>query len=168
MCIRDSLYTPAELRAALTAEQLRAQMMAQVGATLPPTAEQVHARDILLTDAETAQTVLNLLAGGSDFALLALNYSRDLGSRAAGGDLGWFPRGTLTQPDVEAAVFALEPGQTSAVIASPLGFHILQVLERDPARPLSPTAAATLRTAAYTAWVQARLAEAVIVRHLSP
>lgn len=161
-------YTPDQLRAALAAEQLRAQMMAQVTAAVPPTAEQVHARDILLTDAGTATTVLGLLQSGSDFALLALNYSRDLGSRAGGGDLGWFPRGTLTQPEVEAAVFALEPGQTSEVIASPLGFHIVQVLERDPARPLSPAAAATLRAAAYTAWVQARLAEAVVVPHLSP
>jgi peptidyl-prolyl cis-trans isomerase C len=166
--LQVNLYSLEQLRAGLEAEQLRSLMLAQVVAAVPPTAEQVHARDILLTDADTAQAVLNQLQAGSDFATLALSYSRDLGSRAAGGDLGWFPRGVLTQPDVEAAVFALEPGQTSAVVASPLGFHILQVLERDPARPLSPAAADTLRAAAYAAWVQARLAEAVIVRQISP
>ena len=163
--LQVNLYTPEELRTALAAEQVRAQMMEQVQAAVPAVAEQVHARDILVTDADTAQEVLNLLAGGADFALLALNYSRDLGSRVAGGDLGWFARGTLTQPDVEAAAFALEPGQTSAVIESPLGFHIIQVLERDPARPLSPAAAQTLRAAAYTTWIEAQLAAAHIVRH---
>lgn len=166
--LQVNLYTLAEFRVALHAEQLRSLMMAQVAAELPPTAEQVHARDILLTDETTAQTVLGLLQAGSDFALLALNYSRDLSSRAAGGDLGWFPRGVLTEPAVEAAAFALEPGQTSAVIASPLGYHILQVIERDPARPLSPAAADTLRATAYAAWVQARLDAAVIVRSPSP
>jgi len=166
--LQVNLYTPEQLRAALQAEQVRLLMMAQVAAGLPSTAEQVHARDILVTDEATAQTVLGALQAGSDFALLALNYSRDLSSRPAGGDLGWFPRGVLTEPDVETAAFALEPGQISAVIASPLGFHILQVLERDPARPLSPAAAETLRATAYAAWVQARLDAAVIVRPAGP
>jgi hypothetical protein len=166
--LQSNDYTPDSLRAGLAAEQLRALMQQQVMDSVPAVAEQVHARDILLTDETTAQAVLNQLQAGADFATLALNYSRDLGSRAAGGDLGWFPRGVLTQPAVEEAAFALEPGQTSGIITSPLGYHLIQVIERDPARPLSPAAAQTLRAAAYTDWVEARLAEADVVRLLNP
>jgi parvulin-like peptidyl-prolyl isomerase len=86
----------------------------------------------------------------------------------SGGDLGWFPRGLLAVPEVEEAAFALQPGETSAVISSALGYHIVQVIERDPARALSPAASQALRAAAYSSWLEARLAEASIQRHINP
>ena len=161
-------YESGEFRGALKADLLRARMIEKVTAGVGPTAEQVHAREILVDSGATAVAVLAQLQVGADFATLALEYSRDLSSRAAGGDLGWFPRGVLTVPEVEAAAFSLQPGQTSAVIHSALGYHIVQVLERDPARPLSPAAAQSLRAAAYTAWLQAQLAKAVVVKHITP
>jgi len=166
--LQANLYTADGFRAALRGDLLRARFGAEVAGQVGETAEQVHARTILVTAPDTAATVLAQLQAGADFATLALTFSRDLTSRAAGGDLGWFPRGVLTMPEVEAAAFALEPGQTSEIVESALGYHIVEVLERDPARPLSPAAAQTLRAAAFQSWLAARVAEAQVTRHLNP
>jgi parvulin-like peptidyl-prolyl isomerase len=160
-------YAPVEFRQALQADLLRARLAEQV-AVVSETAEQVHARAILVPAEDTAQFVLGQVQAGADFAALALQYSRDLSSRAAGGDLGWFPRGLLAVPEVEEAAFALQPGETSGVIASALGYHIVQVVEREPARALSPAASQALRAAAYAEWLEARLAEADVQRHINP
>jgi len=161
-------YEAPEFRAALQADLLRARMVAKVTAGVGPTAEQVHAREILVYSADTANTVVTQLKAGADFATLAIQYSRDLSSRAGGGDLGWFPRGVLTVPEVELAAFSLQPGQTSDVIHSALGYHIVQVLERDPQRPLSPAAEQALRTSTFAAWLDAQVEKAVVVKHLNP
>ncbi len=163
-----NLYTDEEFRAALQGDLLRARLAEQATANQPATVEQVHARAILVTAEDTAQIVLAELQAGADFATVALNYSRDLSSRAAGGDLGWFPRGVLTVPEVEDAAFALQPGETSGIVQSSLGFHIVQTIEREPARPLSPVAAQALRAAAFTAWLDELVAGAAIQQHVSP
>jgi len=166
--LQANFYSPEEFRAALAADLLRARLVAQIAGQVGDTADQVHARAILVLALDTAQSVLGQVQSGADFATLALTYSRDLTSRAAGGDLGWFPRGTLTVPEVEAAAFSLEPGQTSDVIESQMGFHIVQVIERDPARALSPAAAQALQAAAFDSWLAARLAEAQVTRYVEP
>ena len=161
-------YTGDDFRAALQADLLRARLAERATQSLPDTAEHVHARAVLVTAADTAQAVLAELQAGADFATVALNYSRDLSSRAAGGDLGWFPRGVLTVPEVEEAAFALQPGETSGIVQSSLGFHIVQTIERDPARSLGPAAAQALRAAAFTAWLDDLVAAAAIERLVSP
>jgi parvulin-like peptidyl-prolyl isomerase len=83
-------YTEEQFRVALAGDLLRTRLAEQAVGALPATAEQVHARAVLVTADDTAQTVLAELQAGADFATVALNYSRDLSSRAAGGDLGWF------------------------------------------------------------------------------
>lgn len=161
-------YTAEAFRAALRQDLLRARLADQVTAAIGETAEQVHAQALLVRDEALARDLLAQLQAGADFATLALAYSLDLSSRVAGGDLGWFPRGWLTVPEVEQAAFALQPGETSAVIQSALGFHIVRVLERDPARPLSPAAQRALREQTWQAWLDARLAQAVIETPVGP
>jgi parvulin-like peptidyl-prolyl isomerase len=163
-----NFYTDGEFRQALRLDRLRAKMAEQVMATVPLQAEQVHALDLVVADEATAQKLLQQLDAGADFSTLALTYSMDLSSRAAGGDLGWFPHGVLTAPEVEAAAFALQPNQTSGVIHSALGYHLVRVIERDPARPLSPAALQILRTRAYQAWLDAQMSRAVVQRFVSP
>ena len=68
------------------------------------------------------------LKEGGDFAQLALKYSDD-GSGMNGGDLGWTTRGSFV-PEFEAAAFQLKNGETSDIIETEYGFHILQVIER--------------------------------------
>jgi peptidyl-prolyl cis-trans isomerase C len=163
-----NFYTEATFLTALRRDLLRARMAAQVAASVGETAEQVHALAILVADEATARRLVEQLESGADFTTLALTYSLDLSSRVAGGDLGWFPRGGLTAPEVEDAAFALEPGATSDVIRSALGYHIVRALERDPARPLSPGAQQALRERAFQAWLEGVMAQAAIETRISP
>jgi peptidyl-prolyl cis-trans isomerase C len=163
-----NLYTDDEFRQALRRDLLRARMADQVTANIGDQAEQVHARELLVADEATAQDLLAQIKGGKDFVELAVIYSIDLSSRIAGGDLGWFPRGLLTVPEVEQAAFTLQPGETSEVIHSTLGYHIVQTLEHDPVHPLSPGARQALLNRTYQTWLERQLAEATIEKVINP
>lgn len=127
-------------------------MRDRIAANLPPTAEQIHARQILLYTREQADQIYQQLQAGNSFRNLALQYDP-----LTGGDLGWFPRAYLPSSEVEQAAFNLQPEQYSQVIESPAGFHIIQLLERDPQRALSPDARIVLQTRALIDWIaQAR------------
>lgn len=76
-----------------------------------------------------AQTLLDSIKNGADFAEIARAHSDDPGSKAAGGDLGFVKRGVFF-PEFEAAAFKLNEGELSDVIESPVGFHIIQLIER--------------------------------------
>ena len=77
---------------------------------------------------EKINKVKDLLKAGEDFATLARKYSDD-GSARDGGDLGWTTRGSFV-PEFEATAFQLEVNETSDVIETEFGYHILQLLER--------------------------------------
>jgi len=70
------------------------------------------------------------LSEGADFAAMARQYSED-GSAPQGGSLGIVIRGQLSEA-LERAAFALEPGQTSDVVASEAGFHLIRVEAKEP------------------------------------
>jgi peptidyl-prolyl cis-trans isomerase SurA len=78
---------------------------------------------------ELAEEILDSLKNGADFARLAKEYSDDPGSASEGGDLGFVKRGIFF-PEFEAAAFALEEGELSDVVESPVGLHIIQLIER--------------------------------------
>lgn len=86
--------------------------------------EQRKARHILVQDQKTADDIQRQLRNGADFALVASKRSLDTGSKANGGDLGWFTKGQLV-PDFEKAVFAMRKGQISAPIQTQFGYHII-------------------------------------------
>jgi len=73
------------------------------------------------------------LDGGKDFAALAKEVSEDEGSKASGGDLGGFQPRQAWVPEFSAAAFALKPGEVSAPVESPFGFHLIKVEEKKPA-----------------------------------
>lgn len=98
--------------------------------------ERIHASHILVSDDETAASVLYELKGGASFDVLAKKYSLDPGSGANGGDLGEFPKGVMV-PEFENAAFALkEPGEVSLPVKSQFGVHIIKLHERIPASPM--------------------------------
>ena len=78
---------------------------------------------------ELAEALLDSLKAGADFATLAKKYSDDPGSASQGGDLGFVKRG-MFYPEFEAAAFSLNVNEISGVVESPVGFHIIQLLER--------------------------------------
>jgi peptidyl-prolyl cis-trans isomerase C len=73
------------------------------------------------------------LRAGADFRSLAWEESEDA-YRVKSGELGWVHRGRL-DPDLETAVFAAPVGEVG-VVRSLAGFHLFQVLERQPSRQL--------------------------------
>ncbi|MGA2623177.1 MAG: peptidylprolyl isomerase [Bacteroidota bacterium] len=73
---------------------------------------------------------------GWTFAKLATKFSEDPGSAPMGGDLGWFERRRWVQPFDEAC-FKLAPGQTSGVVKTPFGYHIIRCDSLKPVPPLS-------------------------------
>ncbi|HKZ70890.1 MAG TPA: peptidylprolyl isomerase [Anaerolineales bacterium] len=145
-----NLYTPDQFRAELRDGMLANAAQSQVAAGIPAEAEQVHARHILVASREEVDKILAELAAGADFATLAVNQSLDA-SRINGGDLGWFPVGGLTQPEVSQAAFALQPNEISQPVQSALGFHIVQTLERE-VRQLSTSALTQARQQTLAAW----------------
>jgi parvulin-like peptidyl-prolyl isomerase len=130
------------------------QMSQRVADSVPTVAEHVHARHILVDTQEEADRLYDQLEGGADFATLARTYSQDPNTREAEGDLGWFPRGILTVPKVEEVAFSLSSGQYSEVVPSLLGYHIVQVVERDPAREVSPDNLHLLQERVLQEWVE--------------
>lgn len=116
-------------RRELLTNALRDRILAQ----LPRTAEYVHAYHIVVATEREARGITQQLQNGAKFSALALTQSVDDSTRAAGGDLGWFTRGAgaILWTEVEDAAFALQPGETSDVVASPIGFHIVKVTERE-------------------------------------
>jgi peptidyl-prolyl cis-trans isomerase D len=100
------------------------------------TPEQVRASHILLKTEgkdeaavrKEAQAVLAQIKGGADFAELARKVSEDT-SKEQGGDLDFFARGRMV-PEFENAAFAMAPGQTSDLVKSQFGFHIIRVTDK--------------------------------------
>jgi parvulin-like peptidyl-prolyl isomerase len=72
---------------------------------------------------------------GADFGALAKKYSQD-NSAVNGGDLGFIAKGQGLPPAFEMAVFALQPGQVSAVVETPAGYHIIKAMEHRPGRSI--------------------------------
>jgi parvulin-like peptidyl-prolyl isomerase len=124
---------------------------------IPATAEQIHARQIFFSREESAVAFRQKVDNGSDFAAMAAEVDP-----VTKGDLGWFPRGYLLQPEVEDAVFQLQVGQVSQVIKSSIGFHLVQVIERDPARALDADEIKAVETRAISDWVSKAKTEAKI------
>lgn len=78
-------------------------------------------------DKKTAEKVLAEVKAGGDFAALAKQYSVDTATASKGGDLGW-PT-TPYVPEFETALAKLKKGQTSALVQTPYGWHIIRVTD---------------------------------------
>ena len=151
-------YTDADFRTDLRRQMAAALMRDKIAASIPATAEQVHVKQILLYNADAAQQALGYLKSGWKFTDLAARYDP-----VTKGELGWFPRGYLSDPAIENAAFALQPGQNSDVIQTQAGYVILYVVERDPAHLLSPDALLSLQEHAVQNWLTQQRNESKIL-----
>ncbi|MBN1829071.1 MAG: peptidylprolyl isomerase [Deltaproteobacteria bacterium] len=73
-------------------------------------------------------TIKGKLSTGGNFEALAKEYS-DCPSGRNGGDLGYFTRGKMVKP-FEDAAFSLKIGETSGIIETDFGYHIIRVLDK--------------------------------------
>jgi len=152
-----------DARNTVRTQLLYQKMLVKVAGNLQ-TSEQVHARHILVNAQAVAQALLEQIRGGSDFGQLAQQASLDTVTRDSGGDLGWFPRGKLVAKELEDAAFNLQPGQVSEVIQSALGYHIVQTLERDPARKLEGNDLVDAQRMAVENWLNGLRTQAKVQR----
>jgi parvulin-like peptidyl-prolyl isomerase len=90
---------------------------------------QIKASHILVKSKQLADSLYNRIKDGEDFADIAKKYSEDDTTKAKGGDLGEFGRGTMVQ-EFEDAAFALDDGEVSRPVKSIYGWHIIKVLSR--------------------------------------
>ena len=88
---------------------------------------QVHCAHILLRTEKDAQVAIERLGKGEKFANVAREVSL-CPSRKRGGDLGTFTRGRMVK-EFEQAAFALQKGQTSPIVKTQFGYHIIRRLE---------------------------------------
>ncbi len=119
----------------VTEEEMRAFFQAEQG-FLQDRPATITFKQVVLTVApsdsavaEARARIEGLLArarAGEDFGELATEHSDDPGSAQAGGDLGWFRRGSFAEAFEEAA-FRLLAGEVSEVVETPFGFHIIRV-----------------------------------------
>jgi parvulin-like peptidyl-prolyl isomerase len=160
--LQDTGTSYDDFRQMLLDQLLSDAVFSTVTGSIPSVAEQVHARHILLTTRERAEEVLARLEGGEDFAFLAREYSADVSSRERGGDMSFFPRGVMP-PQLEDAAFSLQVGQTSGIVESQFGFHIVQVLEKEE-REIIPEIYEELRQQTFMQWLQEQREGATIER----
>lgn len=99
-------------------------------------ADQVRASHILVKTEQEAKDILAQLKGGAKFEELAKTRSID-SSASKGGDLGWFGKGNMV-PVFEKTVFGLKEGETSGIVKSEFGYHIIKLTGKRSAgtRPL--------------------------------
>lgn len=87
--------------------------------------KEVRAAHILVSDRALADDIRKKIAAGEKFESLAKTYSEDTPSAAKGGDTGYLLPGSLV-PEFEKALFPMKKGETSDVVVSPYGYHIIR------------------------------------------
>lgn len=107
-----------------TAEKVRASHILIAADQDDPPAKKAEKR-------EKMARVQKEIQEGADFAELARKYS-DCPSKAQGGDLGYFERGSMVKP-FEDASFALKAGEVSGIVETQFGYHLIKVVDHQEA-----------------------------------
>jgi peptidyl-prolyl cis-trans isomerase C len=150
-------YDRASFQIALKRSAEAAWMRDKIIADVPTVVEQIHVRQILTYNEVDARAILEELRAGADFDEEAALYDP-----ITLGELGWVPRGYLLDVKADDAVFALQVGAYSDVIATDAGFHIFKALERGD-HPLTPDALLTMQELALKNWVAEQRAKSEII-----
>lgn len=103
-------------------ESVSAVRLSHIRINLPehPTEQQIaDARD-------RATKAITRVKAGEEFAKVAADVSEDESTKAAGGELGWFQRGSVN-PDWEQIVFSMDKGDVRGPVTGPQGLHVFYV-----------------------------------------
>ena len=154
----------ATLRSVYENQLLRKKLLDVMAADVPQVEEQVWARHILVDDAVSAKALHTLLLQGVDFAKLAKENSKDTGSGANGGDLGWNPP-SFYVAEFAAAAMSQKIGEIGEPVKTEFGYHIIQVIDRQE-RPLTESAYQQKREKVLTDWLAKTRADATEAKTL--
>jgi len=156
----DNSVSEKTVRSIYEADLLRKKLTDDITKDIPRTEEQVWARHILLETEEEANAVYERLQKGEDFAEVATEVSKDTGSGASGGDLGWQPRSFYVTEFGDAA-FTQEIGEIGKPVKTDFGYHIIQVIARQEL-PLSDSQYQQKKETEFNNWLTAAKEEATI------
>jgi peptidyl-prolyl cis-trans isomerase C len=130
----------------------------------------VRLRQVVLEKEDDAKRIYDELANGADMAKIAKKYS--VAPEASnGGDTGWLDKGTM---DVFDLAFKMPVGSRSKILKSPYGYHIYEVLKKEPEGHLSfPEAKAKIRSRLmeekaqhlFSAWLEEQVRKSSVKRN---
>lgn len=111
--------------------------------TMDPTTRAPLPDDQVAAKHKQIDDLLKRARAGEDFAALVKQYSEDPGSKDNGGEYT-FARASADpthamDPAFEAAAFSLQTNQISDVVTTAYGYHIIQLLDKTPAKTLALT-----------------------------
>lgn len=95
--------------------------------------EEAKVSHILVDKEKTAKDIKKKLNKGEKFATLAKSFSKDEGSKANGGEIGYFTEGSLV-PEFEQKVSSMKINEVSDPVKTQFGWHIIKVLDKRPAK----------------------------------
>ncbi len=124
-------FSEKDIRELFRSQLLRQKVLAALTADIKPEEEQVFARHILVADQATADSVRSRLLAGESFDAVAAELSTDTSNANSGGILGWFGKGVMVA-EFEDAAFSLAVGEISEPVQTSFGFHVIQVLDKQP------------------------------------
>ena len=144
-------FTAESFRVHLKRSLEAAWMRDQIIADVPFEMEQIHAQQMLFYNLAAAEETLEDLNSGKDFSQLAKTHDPQ-----TLGDLGWFPPGFLTIPELDPILFDLGVEETSDIIETKIGYHIIMVLEKEGNRRLDPAIRQVLQEQELDNWLVRR------------
>ena len=119
--------------------------------------EQIHTYQILTADIETAKKAKEKLDLGLPFIDMAKQYDP-----LTGGDMDWIAKGIMVYPELENALFSLQPGTYTDIIETNNGFHILYAAEISSDRELNAQSLQILQHKVLSSWLQEQREKAEI------
>jgi parvulin-like peptidyl-prolyl isomerase len=164
--LNNTGQTEPRLRSNIQSDLYQQKVREAIGQEVPAVQEQIHARHIVFSSEDDANAGLQQLQGGAAWETLAAN-STDKATKDKGGDLGWLPR-LGRDLSFDDAAFALQPGETSPVVQTSRGSELIQVVERDQARPLADNQLDELRRRRFQDWLNTATGDPAINRQLTP
>jgi parvulin-like peptidyl-prolyl isomerase len=160
--LSDNSLSNDDARAMMAVMLRRINMQAYLSSLIVSPLYEVHARDMTLSTQTQANSILKQLKNNGNFATIARAQSVDATTKTSGGDLGWLAQGQYAQNIasntsgiVDNWIFdrARTTNELSSVIAENGAYHIIQILQIDPARSVDATTLSTLQKNALTSWL---------------
>ncbi|QPC84216.1 peptidylprolyl isomerase [Phototrophicus methaneseepsis] len=147
-------------RDALIAQRVRDAVLEPLSGTIP----QVHARHIVVQTEQEANNILTRLQNGESFETIAQQESIDVTTKDRGGDLGWFTAEELMDNRLADVAFGLQEGQIAGPIATRIGYHVIQLIERAE-REVEVERLPLLMENVFVNWLEGQYRAATIERY---
>jgi parvulin-like peptidyl-prolyl isomerase len=149
----------ADIQVMMAIDLRRAHIQAYLASLVVSPTYQVLARTMTIDTLSNAQAVLKQLQHGADFGTLAAKKSVDASTNTKGGNLGWLARGQYAQIEQQAIVenWMFDPArklnEISPILMENGAYHIVQILNIDPSRPVDGATLQDLKDSAGANWI---------------